>query len=128
MEVTQEFLQSALDSLRREIFSTLRVAMPGQIVSYDANSGLASVQPALRQSASGTVLTAPILSEVPVILPTADYNVVTGAPCLLVFLDFCLDGFLQSGQPVIPPAPRKHDISDAVAILGFCPALPASSS
>ena len=122
MEITVEFLQSALDSLRREIFSTLRVAMPGQIVSYDESSGLATVQPALRREASGLVLTAPELSEVPVLLPSPDFSVSAGMSCLLIFADFCLDGFLQSGQPVLPPSPRAHDLSDAIALVGYCPA------
>jgi GTP-binding protein len=45
MQITESFLQSALDSLRREIFENLHVAMPGILVSYDAETATADVQP-----------------------------------------------------------------------------------
>ena len=130
------FYREALEAFRREIFSSLHAAMPGIIREYDAAAGTASVQPALRRraassipsssadsSSSGTVLTAPVLSGVPVFLPSAGFVPAPGDPCLLIFCDFCIDGFLDTGQPVIPPSPRMHDLSDAFALVGFCPAL-----
>ena len=118
--VTESFLRQALEALKQEIRSSLHVAMPGIIQSFDAVSGTASVQPALRRRAvSGDLLTAPILSDIPVFLPSADFTPAAGDPCLLVFADFCIDGFLQTGQPVLPPSPRTHDLSDAFAFAGF---------
>ncbi len=142
--ITGDFLRQALDALRREIFSSLHVAMPGTVTAFDASDGTASVRPALRRRAhsdsepgplsgsisgiasgapSGRILTAPILPRVPVLLPSSDYAPAPGDPCLLVFCDFCLDGFLDTGQPVLPPSPRSHDLSDAFALVGFCPAV-----
>ncbi len=122
--ITGNFLQQALDTLRREIFSTLHVAMPGTVIAYDASDGTVSVRPALRRcSSSGQILTAPILSRVPVLLPSPDITPAPGDPCLLLFCDFCLDGFLDTGQPVLPPSPRSIDLSDAFALVGFCPAI-----
>ena len=72
---------------------------------------------------SGQILTAPILPRVPVLLPSSEYTPAPGDPCLLIFCDFCLDGFLDTGQPVLPPSPRSHDLSDAFALVGFCPAV-----
>ena len=127
MYVDEAFLQTALDSLKKDLMSSLPVAKPGIIESYDAESGLASVQPALRRKNSdGEILTAPLLEDVPVFLPAADFSVSSGMPCLLLFMDFCLDGWLQSGQPVLPPSPRQHDWSDAVALVGVAPAFPPS--
>ena len=124
MEITETFLQESLEALKREIISSLHCAMPGKIVSFDSDSGLVSVQPALRRkTSSGEILTIPILTEVPVFLPSADQVVSVGDPCILLFMDFCLDGFLQAGQPVLPPSPRQHDLSDAIALVGFAPAL-----
>ena len=120
MEITDSFLQYTLESLKREIFSTMRVAMPGNIVSYDDSTGLATVQPALRRrTRSGQILTAPQLPSVPVFRPSADFRVQDGAPCILLFMDFCMDGWLTANQPVLPPSPRQHDLSDAIAITGF---------
>ena len=131
MYIDETFLQAALDSLKKDLMSSLPVAMPGIIETYDADSGLASVQPALRRRTSdsataGEILTAPLLEEVPVFLPAADFSVSAGMPCLLIFMDFCLDGWLQAGQPVLPPSPRQHDWSDAVALVGYAPAFPKS--
>ena len=154
--ITGDFLQQALDALRREIYSTLHVAMPGTVTAYDASDGTVSVRPALRRRTSsdpisgslagssarafpgkgsgalsgnmagvpsGQILTAPILPRVPVLLPSPDFVPAPGDPCLLIFCDFCLDGFLDTGQPVLPPSPRSHDLSDAFALVGFCPAV-----
>ena len=126
MYIDEAFLQSALNSLKKDIFSSFHFAMPGIVETYDSETGLASVQPALRRRTSdGKILTAPLLEEVPVFLPAEGYSVPPGMPCLLIFMDFCIDGWLDSGQPVIPPSFRQHDWSDAVALVGFAPAFPA---
>ena len=122
MQITESFLHSALDSLRREIFENLHVAMPGILVSYDAETAAADVQPALRRkTSSGEILTAPLLRDVPVFLPSADFTPAPGDSCLLIFADFCADGWYESAQPVLPPSPRTHDLSDAFALVGFRP-------
>ena len=67
MQITESFLRQALESFRQEIFSSLHVAMPGIIRSYDPVTATAEVQPALRRrTASGDLVTAPVLSGVPV--------------------------------------------------------------
>ena len=120
MEITESFLLESLDALKREILENLHVAMPGTVLSYDAASGLARIQPGLRRrAADGSILTAPELADVPVFLPAAGFSVSPGDPCILLFMDFCMDGWLETGQPVIPPSPRAHDLSDAVALAGF---------
>ena len=122
--ITGDFLRQALDALRREIFSTLHVAMPGTVTAYDASDGTVFVQPGLRRRVSSDqIMTAPLLPRVPVLLPSRDYVPAPGDPCLLIFCDFCLDGFLDTGQPLLPPSPRSHDLSDAFALVGFCPAV-----
>ena len=135
MEITAEFLESALQSLKREIFSTLHVAMPGILASYDPAARTASVQPALLRrpvsadsrmssaSSNGTTdpISAPLLQDVPVFFCNASADPsaapAAGDSCLLIFADFCLDGFLGTGQPTLPPSPRSHDLSDAIALV-----------
>ena len=129
MEITETFLQSLLDALKRDILSSLHSAMPGNILSYDASSGLASVQPALRRkTAFDEILTAPVLNDVPVFCPSAEFIPSSGDPCILLFMDFCMDGWLESGQPVLPPSPRRHDLSDAIALTGCFSVLPRPSA
>ena len=118
MEITESFLQEALDSLKRDILSSMHVAIPGNIVFYDDAAGTATIQPALRRrTPSGEILTAPPLLDVPVFRPSSDFAISAGDPCLLLFMDFCIDGWLESNQPVIPPSARLHDLSDAVALV-----------
>ena len=122
MQITESFLQQTLESFRREIFSSLHVAMPGIIRSYDPATATAEVQPALRRRTSaGDLVTAPVLSGVPVFLPSSEFVPAAGDHCLLIFCDFCIDGWFDTGQPVLPPSPRMHDLSDAFAIVGFRP-------
>lgn len=120
MNLTVEFLEQALENLKREIFSTLHVAMPGVIRSYDAVTGTADIQPGLRRkTADGDILLPPVLQNVPVFIPAEDYTVSPGDICLIVFADYCIDGFLSTGQPLLPPSPRAHDLSDGFAFVGF---------
>ena len=118
MKVTVEFLESALLKLKEEIFASLHVAMPGIIQSYDPDRRTATVQPALRRkNAAGEIITAPLLQDVPVFLSGSSSEVNPGASCLLIFADFCIDGWSETGQPTLPSSPRSHDLSDAFALI-----------
>ncbi len=118
MQITPEFLQKALDNLKKEIFETLHVSMPGVINSYDPENQTADIQPGLmRKTSDGRLLPSPLLRNVPIIGSTESLS--PGDLCLLIFTDFCLDGFLQTHTPTLPPSPRTHDLSDAIAIVGF---------
>ena len=120
MEVTESFLLSALDLLKKEIFSVLHVAMPGKIVSYDVLTGLADVQPSfMRKDGAGKPLLAPILQSVPVLRPAQDLIPAPDAPCVLIFSDFSLDAYQTTSDPVLPTSPRSHDLSDAIALVGY---------
>ncbi len=167
MELTEEFLTSALITLKQEILSSLHVAMPGIIQSYDSASGTAVIQPALWRRvpagrigsgnfdqpiiSSGAVIPgtvsseikaldgnissggglsansggkyrmvlAPLLRDVPVYMPDPGRTITAGEECLVIFADFCIDGWYDTGQPALPPSPRAHDLSDAFAFVGF---------
>ena len=62
--ITGDFLRQALDALRREIFSTLHVAMPGTVIAYDASDGTVSVRPALSACITSYILTFPAVRSV----------------------------------------------------------------
>ncbi len=127
MDITSEFLHQTLDNQKKEILSSLHVALPGTVLAFHADTGLADIQPGLRRrTAEGELLPAPLLQNVPVFLPTADFTVSPGDLCLVIFADCCADGFLQTGQPVLPPSPRAHDLSDGFAFVGFRPAFSRS--
>ena len=120
MQITTTFLQEALEKLKQDICSSLHVMMPGRIASYDPSTGLADIQPALmRRTSAGALQPAPLLLDVPVFRPNADFSLSPGDPCLVLFADACLEGVWPGLQPVVPPSPRAHDLSDAIALAGF---------
>jgi hypothetical protein len=109
--------------------ANLRVACPGIIVSFDAASQTASVQPAIREivrvgDGPETSVDLPVLTDVPVQFPggggfTMTFPVEKGDECLLTFSDMCIDGWWQSGGVQDQMDKRRHDLSDAMAHMGF---------
>lgn len=109
----------------------LHTATPARVVSYDATKQRAKVQVQLKrefENSDGTVKelrVAPIL-DVPILFPRAGgysltFPVAAGDPCLIVFLERDASGWQKTGQESVPPSARRHDYSDAVAILGLWP-------
>ena len=97
-------------ALKKEIFSSLHCAMPGNIVSYDPEMNMAVIQPA------GVNL--PVLQDVPVFMPV-ELEVIHGDPCLVVFTDFDMDHWLETGEAGEPASGRMHSLSDAYAFVGW---------
>ena len=118
MEIDAAFFQAALQALKEEVFSALHVAMPGIVLTYDADARTADVLPALlRKDSEGNEVAAPLLKAVPVFLCGRETEPVAGDRCLVIFLDFCVDGFMERGEACVPDSPRMHDLSDAVALV-----------
>ena len=59
------------EALKQEIFSSLHCALPGKVVSFNAEKGMADIQPGLLGTAGNSVLPYPLLRDVPVYLPEA---------------------------------------------------------
>ncbi len=102
------------EALKREIFASLHCALPGIVVSFDAERQTAEIQPAVRRGS----LAYPVLSGVPVFMPVP-FDVHPGDACLVVFADINTDAFLESGEAAEPPSARKHSLSDGFAFVGF---------
>lgn len=117
-----------LQALKQDIFSSLRVALPGIVQSYDPETRTASVQPAVRSrlTSSGEPVLFPLLREVPVFMPRFSDDSITldirpGDMCLLIFADVNTDGWYETCSATLPPSGRRHDLSDAFAFAGFWP-------
>lgn len=105
-----------------------RVAIPGIIDSFDETTQTATVQPALRERVRGengepVWVNLPLLVDVPIVLPRAGGFVLTlpvqqGDECLVVFGDMCIDAWFSNGGIQNQIEKRRHDLSDAFAILG----------
>lgn len=110
----------------------LHTSMPGIIESFDAETQLASIQPAIRRifvtrDGDTEILTPsdlPILINVPVIFPrgggfSLTFPVKKGDECLLNFCERSIDNWHETGKVKKPGARRFHSLSDATAFVGL---------
>lgn len=121
---TEVMLRAILSGAQQGIWT----ALPGSIVSFDANTVTASVQPGVagvvtKQDGSPGSVNLPVLTDVPVVFPrgggcTLTFPVAVGDECLIVFACRAIDAWSQSGGVQPPSNARKHDLSDAFAIIG----------
>ncbi|EIL88522.1 putative bacteriophage protein [Rhodanobacter fulvus Jip2] len=103
-------------------------ALPGVIVSFDPDTSLAQVQPAIKAritAPDGSTSTAAraLLVDVPVCFPggggcTLTFPVTEGDECLLVFAARGIDAWLEYGgvQEAMPD--HRHAMNDAFAFVG----------
>ena len=107
--------QEELQAMKRDIFENLHCTLPGTVVSFDADSKTAVIQPAVR-TASGIEL--PVLRDVPVFMPVP-FEVNPGDACLVIFADRDIDRWFETGEAEVPPSGRMHSLSDGFAFVGF---------
>ena len=118
--MSESLTPQEVPALKREIFSSLHCAMPGIVESFDAASQTAIVRPALKRK--GILL--PVIRDVPMFFPGGAGSGITwpvsaGDECLLVFADFDIDRWFESGSAENPASERNHALSDAFAFAGF---------
>ena len=107
-------------ALKREIFSSLRCALPGTVESFDPVTQTAVVRPALSLSSHAY----PVIHDVPVFFPGSRTGGITwpvsaGDECLLIFADADIDRWFESGEAGEPASDRRHALPDAFAFMGF---------
>jgi hypothetical protein len=125
-----DFIDANDRVLTRRLQDT-RVAMPGRIVSYDATKQVADVQPVVRDTRDvdfqATVTQLPVINSVPLVFPYGGafrllFKPAVGDTVLLVFCDVSIDIWAhQGGDDVDPRDGRRHELSDAIAIVGVRP-------
>ena len=119
-----EVLRTALDQFARK----MRVCCPGIIQSFDSATQTVTVQLAILEewSINGvrSSVKIPIIEDVPIVISRGGgycvtLPITTGDECLVVFGDMCIDSWWQSGGDNNTQIDRRrHDLSDAFAILG----------
>lgn len=124
----QDSPELVLKAVADSLSTSLRVAMPGIILSFDAGAVTATIQPAVKSSvrqADGTLssVALPLLVDVPVMFPrgggvTLTFPVTAGDECLVVFADRCIDYWWQNGGVQEPVDQRQHHLADAFAMVG----------
>ncbi len=124
----QDSPELVLKAVADSLSTSLRVAMPGIIQSFDAGAVTATIQPAVKASvrqSDGALssVALPLLVDVPVVFPrgggvTLTFPVAAGDECLVVFADRCIDYWWQSGGVQEPVDQRQHHLADAFALVG----------
>lgn len=122
-----ELIQSpvaAQEALRNAIKQQIHVSMPGVVHEFDKDTQTATILPAIRDKTTGTFFDLPLLTDVPVFFPggrdaAMTFPVEPGDECLVVFADSCIDAWFTSGDVQNPVIPRRHDLSDGFAFVGF---------
>ena len=121
--MNEENRYEELQALKQNILSSLHCALPGTVVSYDAETQTAVIQPAVKRraeqrdgfarSVSGrnyrTVpdVPLPLLRDVPVFMPVS-FEVNPGDACLVIFADCDIDAWFESGDTEVPESNRMH--------------------
>ena len=102
------------EALKRDFFLSLHCALPGNVVSFDAEKQTAEIQPTVKVGS----MSYPILADVPVFMPVP-FEVHPGDVCLVVFSDVDIDRWLETGEAAVPNSARRHSLSDGFAFVGF---------
>lgn len=122
-------LTQVLERLTNSIKTSIHCVKIGEIVSFDK----------LEQTASVKVLHVidnnynlyldkeieyPVLQKVPVVIlqgggANITFPIKTGDQCLLLFCDYMIDSWWITGGAKPSIVPRKHDISDPIALVGL---------
>ena len=123
---------SEITALKRDILSSLHCALPGRVVSFDAESQTAVIQPAVKHrpmssraersgvEGSPSSVSLPLLRDVPVFMPVS-FEVNPGDACLVIFADCDIDAWFETGEAEVPASNRTHSLSDGFAFVGFRP-------
>ena len=103
-----------IKALKDNIFSSIHCALPGKIVSFDAESQTAVIQPAVKRRAEQR-------DGFDRSMSCRNYRTVPDVP--LPFLrDVCdIDAWFESGEAEMPASNRMHSLSDGFAFVGFRP-------
>lgn len=105
----------------------VHTALPCKVKRFDATLQVVDVVPVLKRKFSSTVIeTLPVITNVPIVYPQSgdaiiSFPIAIGDYVYCVFSERSIDKWLRNGDIVDPADPRKHNLSDAVAIPGLKP-------
>ena len=102
--------------------------MIGTVVSYNAATGTATIQPSIKArvtapDGSTSWVSMQPLPNVPVVFMgggnfVATFPVQPGDEALVIFCSRCIAAWFQSGGQQVQAEMRMHDLSDGIAIIG----------
>ena len=122
--MNEENRHEELQALKRDILASMHCALPGTVVSFDAESQTAVIQPAVSRvipsavEGSPSLISLPLLRDVPVFMPVS-FEINPGDACLVIFADCDIDAWFETGEAEVPESNRMHSFSDGFAFVGF---------
>jgi hypothetical protein len=120
-------LNTTLDNLKKEIFSTMNCIQIGKINSIKSDEGTVEVELQIKRLAvDGTSTTIPVLTDCPYFVLQGggayiDMPITAGDYCIVLFNDRDIDNWWSTGNQSTPNTNRKHHLSDGLALIGITP-------
>lgn len=119
----QEFTQE-IENTAREVANEIHTALPGKIVSFEAEKGIVSVKPYGKYvTLDEKELDYPIISDVPLVFPMCQssktgiaFPVKPGESCLVIISEVELDAWRSGAES---ESSLRYDLSSAIAIPGL---------
>lgn len=117
----QEFIEQ-ISKTAKAATDEMHTALPGEIVSFDPGSGMATVQPKTKfKKPNGETMDFPAISGVPVQFPYSKgaaiaFPIKAGDSCMIIFSESALD-YWQYGKET--DTSLKFDLSNAMCIPGL---------
>lgn len=119
----QEVVEQVEHTVRDLIGSNIHTAMPGQILSYDAELGQCEVQPVGSYYCSGFEMEYPVISGVPVVMPCSAegvgfcFPIREGDSCLLVFSEQSMSAWMTETSEA--QSDERFELQNCIAIPGL---------
>ena len=119
----QEFTQEIEDTARA-VVNEVHTAMPGEIISFDAGSGVATVKPSGKfVTSDGKELDYPVITEAPVAFPFCQsagvgiaFPVKKGDSCIIIISEVELDAWRSGAES---EGSLRFDLTSAMVIPGL---------
>lgn len=122
-------MTNVLDEGFHTFLQNLNCVKIGRIESFDMATQTASVKIMHKYVNENNITTTelleyPLLENVPVVIlgggtARITFPITLGDSCLILFNDYELDNWYNTEEPNPSTFPRKHDLSDAIAIVGL---------
>ena len=124
-------LGQVLEKLTNAIKVSMNCIKIGEIVSFDKTDQTATVRILHIDDENYNIYAKettdyPLIGKVPVVIlggggTYISHPIAPGDQCLLLFCDYMIDAWWVSGKAESSIVPRKHDISDPIALVGLNP-------
>lgn len=126
---TEKSLTELIDYCFSSFSNALNCVKIGEIVSFDKTKQTANIRILHKQKddyyyINSKLIEYPLLQEVPCVIMGGGTSYVShpisaGDQCVLLFSDYMIDYWQNTGEARQSDIDRRHDISDAIAIVGL---------